>query len=169
LLKIKVVFTNTEKEYGDALRFYYGRSLKTKIDVTVSIGLICFAITKYLLWGYSETTLYTFAIGAIFLGLLFFLNYVLPKIHFRQQPKFREQYRLWFSDEGISFKTNSVDSMLKWTHYHEVWEGPKFFLLIYGKAAFSIIPKRVFVNKDQENAFRTLLEKHVKFTYVKEK
>jgi hypothetical protein len=166
---IEVVFRNTEKEYGEALRFYYGRSLKTKIDVTVAVGLMCFAVIELLLWGYSATVLYTFAIGVVFLAMLGFLNYVIPKIHFRQQPKFRDQYILGFSDEGISFKTDSIDSMLKWTHYHEVWEGPKFFLLIYGKAAFSIIPKRVFDNKDQEELFKTLLKKHVEFKYIKEK
>jgi len=165
---IEVAFRNTEKEYGEALRFYYGRLLKTKIDVMIAVGSICFAVIELLIWGYSSTVLFTFAIGIVFLGMLGFLNFVIPIIHFRQQPKFRDLYMLGFSDEGIRFKTDSIDSMLKWTQYHEVWEGPKFFLLIYGKATFTIIPKRVFETNEQQELFKSLLRNHVQFKYVKE-
>ena len=96
---------------------------------------------------------------ALFHG--FFLD--LPRRHFRGDPKFRDEYNLTFSDEGIRFITTNINASVAWGLYTGVIKNEKFYLLIYGKniASLSIIPRRVFRDSKQEAAFVDMLQRHI--------
>ena len=93
-------------------------------------------------------------------ALLYNVLVKVPRQYFRGDPKFRDQYEMIFSDEGISLKTRQIDSKLAWSLYTRVIEEQSLYLLIYGKdiRTMTLIPKRVFQNKAQETAFRELLK-----------
>jgi hypothetical protein len=78
-----------------------------------------------------------------------------------QEPKFKDEYRLDFSEEGASFQTEHLNSKLDWSYYNKFLETDKFYLLFYGKAMFSIIPKRAFTSDEQQNQFRCILNKKI--------
>ncbi|MEM7735594.1 MAG: YcxB family protein [Deinococcota bacterium] len=92
----------------------------------------------------------------IFLLLLTFVVFVTPYLVERSTPKLREQYQLSFSDEGIHFKTTSIDAHLAWSIYSVWWDGPDYFFLFHGKRDVTIIPFRVFSNSDDMTSFREL-------------
>lgn len=80
-------------------------------------------------------------------------------VGFKSNPKFREKYSLEFCDEGIAFKTASIDSKLKWSHYNKTLESKRFFLLVYGRNMYMTIPKSAFASGDDIGKFRLLIEK----------
>lgn len=158
-------FTHTEKEYLDAVRFYFWHSKELSIRLIVSFVL--FAIGLVLLDVILGGFLPLWAMLAfIFLaGLGWFHGYVIdvPRRRFRGDPKYRDEYDLTFSDAGTEFKTAHLSASLKWSLYTRVIENDRFYIMIYGRDihSLSILPKRVFRDKEQEMAFRKILRRNL--------
>jgi hypothetical protein len=86
---------------------------------------------------------------------------IVPPLVFRSQPKFRDDYSLTFSAEGIHFRTQHIDSQLQWNIYSHASIDPHSYLLYYGSRQFTVIPKRVFHNIEFQQAFEQLLIERV--------
>jgi hypothetical protein len=86
---------------------------------------------------------------------------IIPPLAFRREPKFRDDYALTFSSEGIHFRTAHIDSQLHWSMYSRALVDAHSYLLYYGSRQFTVIPKRVFPSADQLQAFEQLLTRHV--------
>ncbi len=79
-------------------------------------------------------------------------------IEYHSNPKFKERYHLTLTSENIKFRTETIDSTLKWTHYNGFFETSKAFVLIYGKRMYTIIPRRALKSNDQLEQLRSLLQ-----------
>jgi hypothetical protein len=86
---------------------------------------------------------------------------IIPKIAFRSQLKLRDDYELQFSPQGIHFRTASVNSDLQWSLYTHALVDAHSFILYYGTQQFTVIPKRVFHDDAQRQAFEQLLAQKV--------
>ena len=86
---------------------------------------------------------------------------VIPAFAFRHQPKFRDEYSLTFVPEGIHFQTAHVDSHLEWSIYSRVLVDTHSYVLYWGSQTFTIIPKRVFQNAEQQAVFEHLLAERI--------
>ena len=143
-------FKYTEKEYTEAVKWYYSNLLNSKIDIIASLISI-FIGSFYWVTG-SDSIIFKFlvAIGCLLLIMIIIVLYVNPKRFYKMQPKLHDEYNISFSYEGIIFRTININSTIAWNHYSKVRESKKFFYLIYGKFMFTIIPKRTFINNEQE-------------------
>jgi YcxB-like protein len=163
--KVRLSFTYTEKEYLEATRLLLWKSSSVLTRLVAFYSLICLGCFLLLvaidvslpLW--SVISLLLLVGVALYHGVLIDL----PRRHFRGDPKFRDEYNLSFSDEGIGFKTRSIDAFLKWSLYTRIIESENFYLLIYGRDIYSasILPKRAFRDSMQEAAFRQLLRRNI--------
>jgi len=72
------------------------------------------------------------------------LYFYIPLYNFRITPKYTEEYNLTFSSSGITFKTPSIDSIIKWDVYSEIWESNDLYFLIQSPRMYTLIPERVF-------------------------
>jgi hypothetical protein len=99
--------------------------------------------------------------SAVFGLILVAAFLVIPPLAFRHQPKFRDEYSLSFSPEGIRFQTAHIDSHLEWSMYSRVLVDAHSYLLYWGSRTFTIIPKRVFQSAEQRGAFEQLLVERV--------
>jgi hypothetical protein len=86
---------------------------------------------------------------------------VIPALIFRREPKYRDEYSLRFSPEGIHFRTVHIDSRLEWSMYTNALVTAQSYILYYGSSALTVIPKRVFESAKQQNAFDDLLVANV--------
>ncbi|HEX8163783.1 MAG TPA: YcxB family protein [Pyrinomonadaceae bacterium] len=100
------------------------------------------------------------ALGALSL-VRFYLGYFVAPRRWYKHISERGEYTLQYSDAGIVFRARDIDSTLQWSLYREVRETGQFYFLVYGKDAFSVIPKRAFTSAEQERGFRALLRRHV--------
>lgn len=157
--RLQLSFTYTEDEYISATRFFYSRGSDLKFQLYLGLGFFACA----LLIGWLAFDVYVWA-AVLFSGLIVAARYwhaytLLPRSHFRRNPKFREAYELTFSDEGVLFRSKGVESRTAWDFYTKVWETPEHFFLVYGKDMFSLLPKRVLREHGQESALRELLRR----------
>lgn len=101
------------------------------------------------------------AVSGISALMLLAVFTVIPKIVFRSQPKFRDDYSLRFSPQGIHFRTAHIDSDLQWGIYTSALVDAHSCILYYGSRQFTVIPKRVFQDGSQQQTFERLLAQNV--------
>jgi hypothetical protein len=162
---VQLRFKYTEAEYVAAARLFLWRSRELVIRLVLTFAFI--SVGVILLLSLTDLPLPLWA--TISVGLLvgialchgLFLD--LPRRYFRGDPKFRDEYDLTFSDQGIKFRTTNIDAFVDWGLYTGVIQNKNFYLLVYGKdiASISIIPRRAFQDPRHEMAFREMLGRHI--------
>ena len=145
-------------EYLQAVIFHVFKNfLRGKFNRILFIGLMIYLISCYF---YFHSDLF-FAILAVILLLLpaciAILAVIICSISYKCEPRFRDIMDLKFTEKGIALKTSYVDSKIKWSLYKRILESKNFFLLYFGEKRFTIIPKRVFVDSQQVDTFRNLI------------
>lgn len=158
---INLSFRYAESDYVRALRAHYASRLRLRLDIAVTVVL--FGIGVYL---WQLPSLHWLGLACIVIAvasaLMFVADFtVLPPLVFRREPKFRDDYSLTFSPEGIRFRTAHIDSQLQWSTYSRTLVDAHSYLLYYGSRQFTVIPKRVFQSVEQRQAFEQLLTQHV--------
>ena len=162
--EIKLEFNYTEAEYLSAARLLTFRDSKTVFRIMLTsvylvgaVSILTGLLTDYPWWAGSIVT-------SLLLTALFYNGLVrVPRKYFLGDPKFRDHYQFTFSAEGIAVKTAQLDSKLSWSLFTKVIEGSDQYLLVYGKGVrmMTVVPKRVFRDTLQENAFRELVTRHI--------
>jgi len=154
---VSISFRYLESDYVRAARAHYADRLRVRLDVCVVVVV-----------GVAGVYLWPSLISKVFLGLSMALAamliaafFVIPPWMFRQEPKFRDNYSLTFSSEGIHFQTVHINSQLAWDTYSRALIDVHSYLLYYGSRTFTVIPKRVFQNNQEQEAFDQLLTEHV--------
>jgi len=154
---INLTFKYTQYEYVRAEQQYLiaNRTIR-KYDPIIAIIFLLFS-TCYLFLSASSTFSIVFlAITLIVFMLGCFLYFYVPVLKFKQTSKYHEEYTLKFSRESIEFKTPSIDSVLKWNVYSELWESSDFYFLIQAPRMYTLIPKRAFANPADKQAFEEI-------------
>ena len=156
-------FRYTEAEYMAATRLFMMRSADLIIRLTICTLYAVGSIFLFTWLGFASETIPLLIFVALFPFIMGFLMlYVIPRQRFRSDPKFRDEYFMQFSDDGIHFKTAQIDSVLQWSLYNKVLEDERFFILVYGQNnMISVIPKRAFADRNQEDAFSEMLKRNL--------
>lgn len=157
---IRVSFTYTEEEYVRAVRAFYARVYHTRFNFSLGAFVVLLGVLMLALGVDALFPIICLAVGLSLLALNVVAHFITPRRYYAANPKLRERYELDFSDEGILFRSKGAESRIEWSFYSKVWEMPEFYLLVYGKDMFSVIPKRVFRDDgSQEKSFRELLRR----------
>lgn len=156
-----LTYTYTEDEYTSAARFFYARTIHTTFNFFLSLIVLLGGFIGILLTGDSIVWFLLMFAGLILLVFSYYAHFVIPRQHYQRNPKFRDEYNLQFSEEGILFQSKGMESRLEWTFYSKVWETPVFYFLLYGKDMFTLIPKRAFGSRKQEATFRDMLKRKI--------
>ena len=162
--EIKIQYFVTERAYLSASRLYLLSSPNLLIRIAIfcvlvlMVGLMfAIVIEDFPFWAPIALAL------LLATSLLYNIFLQAPTRYFRGDAKFRDKYELTLSEEGIAVKTQQIDSKMAWSLYTKVVEGKDLFVLIYGKQLpmITMIPKSAFKDELQEQAFRTLVRRHI--------
>jgi uncharacterized membrane protein YcfT len=154
---ISLSFRYSESDYVRALRAHYADRLRLWLDICV---VVLVGAAGIYLWPSLSSKVFL-GVSIAFAVILFAAFFVIPPLIFRREPKFRDEYSLTFSQEGIYFRTAHINSHLAWDLYSRALVDAHSYLLYYGSRTFTVIPKRVFQNNEQQEAFDQLLAGHV--------
>lgn len=158
---VNLSFRYLESDFVRAMRAHYASRLRLRLDIVVTVATA--AVGAYL-WHSPDSRWYGMAavgVSAVFALMLVAAFVVIPSVVFRGNPKFRDDYSLTFSLEGIHFRTAHIDSQLQWNLYSRALVDAHSFVLYYGSRSFTVIPKRVFQSVEQQEAFEKLLVQNV--------
>jgi hypothetical protein len=146
---IHLSFRYSERDYVRAMRAHYASRLRLKLDAVVAVAT---AVLGIYLWHSLDSPWWgvgLVCLSAVLVLMLVGAFSVIPKLNFRREPKFRDEYSLAFSPEGIHFRTAHIDSHLQWSMYSRALVDAHSFILYHGTNSFTVIPKRVFETPEQ--------------------
>lgn len=158
--KITVRYKYTLSDFIQAGRVYRTTTLEAKIDKIVAVVLLL-AIGMIM---YSDgiqwwTILMFLLVPFAWFGLIQPLQ---TWITFKRDPTlYTEEYEITFDDSGIYAKNSTTEARRLWNAYNIAFESNQFFLLAYGKRAYSTIPKQAFSNENEVNIFRKILKEKI--------
>jgi hypothetical protein len=158
---VNLTFRYVESDYARALRAHFASRLRLRFDIVVAIVLAGIGT-----WLWRSPSAHWLGVGCVLVAALFVLMLVaaftiVPRIAFRREPKFRDEYAFTFSPDGIHFRTAHVDSQLQWGMYSRALIDPHSYVLYYSSRQFTVIPKRVFGSAQDQEAFEQMLTQHV--------
>jgi hypothetical protein len=158
---INLSFRYAESDYVRALRGHYSSRLRVRFDIIAAIVAALLGAYSWRSPDYHWLGVICVAASVALVLILFAAFVVIPPFAFRSEPKFRDDYSLTFSQDGIHFRTAHIDSQLQWSMYSRALIDEHSYVLYYGSRQFSVIPKRVFQNAEQQQLFEQLLTQHV--------
>jgi hypothetical protein len=158
---INLSFRYLKSDIERAMRLHYASRMRPRLDIVMAVGLALAG--AYLLRSPDSHWFGVFAVcaSAALILMLLAAFIILPSLAFRLEPKYRDDYSLIFSPLGIHFRTAHVDSQLQWSLYSRALVDDNSYILYAGSRTYSIIPKRVFANPQQQKVFEILLAQHV--------
>lgn len=154
---LNLTFRYSESDHVRAMRAHYADHLRLWLDISV---IVVVGMVGIWLWPSLGGKVFL-GVSASFILILFAAFVVIPPLAFRRESKFRDEYSLTFSPDGIHFRTAHIDSDLAWNLYSRALVDTHSYVLYYGSRTFSVIPKRVFQNAEQQAAFDQLVTQHV--------
>lgn len=158
---VSLLFRYSEQDFVRAMRAHYASRLRLRLDIAVTVLM---AVIGVYLWRSPESRWYGMALVGISgtLALMLITAFgIIPYVVFRREAKFRDEYALTFSPDGIHFRTAHIDSQLQWGMYSRALVDSHSFVLYYGARSFTVIPKRVFQSSEQQRTFEQLLAQKV--------
>jgi hypothetical protein len=158
---VHLSFRYSEKDYVRAMRAHLKSRLRLKVDIVVIVLAAGFGFYEWHSldspwWGIS--LVFVSAVLALVLAVGFG---IVPKVVFRTEPKFRDEYSLAFSGDGIHFQTAHIDSQLEWSIYNRALIDAHSFVLYHGGRSFTVIPKRVFEAPEHLATFERLISEKI--------
>jgi hypothetical protein len=154
---IHLTFRYSEHDIVRAMRAHIASRLRLKFDIVLVLAMALFGAYS---WRSLDSPVYGMVlvgVSAVFFLVLIAAFGVVPVVVFRREAKFRDEYSLTFSPEGIHFRTVHIDSQLQWSMYSRALVDAHSFVLYYGSRSFTVIPKRVFETSEQQAAFERLI------------
>jgi hypothetical protein len=158
---IRVSFQYSEHDYVRAMRLHYASVLRLKLDIVVIVVVASLGVYELQTPDSRWYGIVSLSLSAVLALLLVAAFWVIPVLAFRREPKFRDEYSLTFSPEGIHFHTAHIDSQIQWSLYSRALVDAYSYVLYYGTRSFSVVPTRVFENADQRAAFDRLLSEKI--------
>jgi hypothetical protein len=158
---VSLLFRYAEGDYVRALRAHYSSRLRVRLDIVAAIVAALLGAYSWRSPDYHWLSVICVTASVVLLLILFGAFVVIPPLAFRSEAKFRDDYSLTFSTHGIHFRTAHIDSQLQWSMYSMALIDEHSYVLYYGSRQFTVIPKRVFQNAEQQQVFEQLLTQHV--------
>jgi hypothetical protein len=158
---VHVSFRYSEHDYVRAMRAHLKSRLRLKVDIVVivlaaGLGFYEWHSLDSPWWGMSLVL-----VSAV-LALVLVVGYgIVPKMVFRGEPKFRDEYSLAFSGNGIHFQTAHINSQFEWSMYSRALVDAHSFVLYHGSRSFTVIPKRAFETPEHLAAFERLISEKI--------
>jgi YcxB-like protein len=135
--------------------------LRVRFDIVAAIVVALLGAYSWRSTDYHWLGVVCLLASIVLVFILIAAFVVIPPLAFRSEAKFRDDYSLNFSQDGIHFRTAHIDSQLQWSMYSTALIDRHSYVLYYGSRQFTVIPKRVFQNAEQQRLFEQLLTQHV--------
>jgi len=160
---VKLTFRYLPGEYVRAVNAHQRLSVRLLPDLTIA-GILAGAGFLTILFGtdqYFWLGVLMCGTGLAFCALVIVILVVLPRAMLASKPKLHQEYQLTFSDQGVRFRTDSIDSTIGWSIYERAVEVRNFYLLYWARRQFTVIPKRAFETSTDMLTFEALLFAHI--------
>jgi hypothetical protein len=90
---------------------------------------------------------------------------IMPGILFRREEKFRNAYKVTFLPEQVTYESQHGRQELQWSFYKKAVRVGEFYFLIYGYQLANVIPRRVFKDEAEIEAFEAMVREQIQDSF----
>ena len=155
----------TRTDFIQIAREYQGSYINLRLAFIFASAIFLYVLSRnsevkfHLVWGFFAFLFFVVSL------LIFFIVVITPLIQFKTIQKNSPSdldIVYFFSDEEIRLQSNQANLKIEWDYFDEITEAPNTYFLLKGNCKlYRAVPKRFFEEKDQELAFRELVERHI--------
>lgn len=157
MVPVRLRFYYAKHDVIQGYRLHFRNTLNLPLTFIVSCVSIALGIF-YISYGSGTDVGYLLIVlPLLLLGILMFVLVIFPRILYRRDTKYGKEYTIDFSDNGVTFIRDSDNSPFNWAVYTRAVENRFAYILYFGRNDFTIIPKRLFTDREEETNFRKLL------------
>ncbi|ABX41296.1 YcxB family protein [Lachnoclostridium phytofermentans] len=155
-------YTYTKREWIRAIRRYLFLSKMISVPMVLTIlflhvVMIDLVILNKFVWLAIIVGSISFFVTVVYV----YLYFIQPGYSYKKSGLEQKEIHFVFSEDKILNEHILGSSKVLWEYYHSYLESPGSFFLEVAKNQYNIIPKRVLGTKEQVNAFRVLVKKHL--------
>lgn len=155
-------YTYTKREWIRAIRRYLFLSKMISVPMIFTIlFLYVVMIDLVILNKFIWIAIIIGSINFFFTVVYVFLYFIQPGYSYKMSGLELKEIHFVFSEDKIMNVNILGSSEVLWEYYHSYLESPGSFFLEIAKNQYNIIPKRVLGTKEQVDAFRVLVKKHL--------
>jgi|GEM_PF-881108 len=154
---VNLHFKLAEEEWVAASRLYMLRQPGIILRFVTAFILLLVGLVFFTAINEAVLSLFILSVGLVLFSFVLSLFFVIPRHRFRNDPRHLDEFFLEFTEDGIGFRTERIESRLDWSLYNSAMENERLYVMVYGKGMITVIPKRAFNARTQEAAFRSLL------------
>jgi hypothetical protein len=126
---INLSFRYSERDFARAMRSHYASLMRPRFDIVVIILLSALGAWFWRSPGSHGFGVFLLGASAVLALILVAAFVIMPPLALRLQPKFRDDYSLAFSPQGIHFRAVKMDSQLQWSLYSRALVDPYSYIL----------------------------------------
>jgi YcxB-like protein len=161
---MEIVYRVSEKDYIAAHDLYVAnekpiRRWSRRLLPWEGAFIIFLALTLVIFARDWEAGMFLCLIGIFCIYYAFALRRYFTK-RYRTDQRFKQEFKLQVSENGLHFMSPSVESQSDWRAAVRYLESDDIFMLFSAPMIFAVIPKRAFSPGDAD-AFRDLLARNV--------
>ena len=161
LAPVDIDFELSNTENVAALRWHVLYTGGFRLTAPTGIGAAVLLGVAMRFNGFSWTYAILVGAGALVTAVVLVL-FVFPWIAVLRSPQLSQHFHFTLTDRHIHFESDRQDGYIEWSRYDRWEETPDFYLLYYDDGEqFTVIPKRVFVDPDDEDRFVKLLHANI--------
>lgn len=154
-----------EKEY---IYFFLYSKYKIVSFMLVCLFIICM-VYLFILTELTSTMAILLSAGITLLIILplslFLLVYFAKKI-FKKDPTSKEKGAMEVSHQGFKIAGPNESAFVEWKYFYSIKELKDFFILYYSTSNAILLPKRIFISKDDIELFKKLFLTNMKETNI---
>lgn len=156
---IALSYTQQIDELTHAVRVYQGSTRKHLIYKGLGMLAIFLGAWTFLTNGFGLGPALLLVLGAF----LWFdpVPLIVLSAGLRNTPAVREPTELTVDERGTHFVFNKTRTTRAWEKYERFIESDRVFVLVYGRWAYSVIPKRALAGAEQVAALREILRQRI--------
>ncbi len=160
--EISLKFRLMKSDLVSATRAQMFQSIIVRIIVVICIGGLILAAVGSLFFGLDPSNVASQILLMLTLGFLLPISGPIVLLRLRREAKVFEEQSWSFTDSEVSVRTHDYTSKLAWSSFNKTSDSGSFYYLYLTNRLPIIIPKRAFVTKDQEIAFRNLVKQRTR-------
>ncbi|MFD0675176.1 hypothetical protein [Cohnella sp. GCM10027633] len=125
---MKLKYKYSEREFIQAMNQSSRDTRRWYVDFIIAILLLAYGIYTYMDGSNGFIVSFLIVISVSIIVAMFIRMVILPRVLFKREPKYKEEYELEFLEDEIRFTAGALKSSIPWSFYNDYKETKDLFI-----------------------------------------
>ncbi|WP_054957916.1 YcxB family protein [Paenibacillus dakarensis] len=155
---MRVSFTYRDEEFIQGVRQSFGSKKRFLLDVVLFGVFLLYGIFLLVTRTNLLAGVVIILVPVVYFSVIAWRHLVIPKLLYEQDSALREQITITFLEDEVIYQSANQEYLLTWDNYIAFKETIDYIYLFIFNRTLTVIPKRIFSNKEDQLQLIALLE-----------